>query len=68
MKIPAGWIKRLWDQQLGCCGICGRWLGLQGPNWHIDHKRPVSRGGRHEYQNLQIAHKICNLRSSNKIK
>jgi 5-methylcytosine-specific restriction endonuclease McrA len=36
--------------------------------FHVDHKRPVSRGGRHEYANLQLAHKRCNLTASNKLK
>jgi 5-methylcytosine-specific restriction endonuclease McrA len=65
-KIPAGWMKRLWVQQGGRCGICGLWLGWFGV--HVDHKRPVSKGGRHEYANLQLTHKRCNLLASNKIK
>jgi 5-methylcytosine-specific restriction endonuclease McrA len=61
-KIPAGWVRRLLLEQRGLCAICGRWLG---PKFHVDHKRAVSRGGRHEYNNLQLTHKICNLRKSN---
>lgn len=64
-KIPAGWVKALWTQQRGLCGICGRWLGSV---FHVDHKRPVSRGGVHEFANLQLTHRLCNLRCSNKLK
>lgn len=62
-KIPVGWIARLWAEQRGLCGICGRALS---PTFHVDHKVAVSRGGRHEYGNLQLTHKLCNLRKSNK--
>lgn len=64
-KIPAGWIQRLWREQCGRCGICGL---LMVGMFHVDHKRPVSRGGRHDYANLQLAHKRCNLSASNKLK
>ena len=32
--------------------------------FHIDHKRPVARGGQDELANLQVAHVKCNLRKS----
>lgn len=64
-KIPKGWIRRLMLEQRGRCGICGLTLD---PMFHVDHKRPISRGGRHEYGNLQLAHKRCNLTCSNKLK
>lgn len=66
-KIAAGWMRLLWNAQNGCCALCGRWLGLLGPNVHADHKRSISRGGKHELTNLQLTHKICNLRKSNKL-
>jgi hypothetical protein len=62
-KIAVGWIRRLWDSQRGCCAICGRPIFGR---FHVDHRRPVSRGGRHEYANLAIVHVLCNLRKSNK--
>jgi len=31
----------------------------------IEHKIPVSRGGTNQYENLGIAHKICNIRKHN---
>jgi 5-methylcytosine-specific restriction endonuclease McrA len=44
----------------GRCGICGG--DLEGPDFHIDHIVPVSRGGEHSYANTQLAHASCNVR------
>jgi 5-methylcytosine-specific restriction endonuclease McrA len=62
-KIPAGWVKRLWQAQRGLCALCRAWLG---PRFHVDHRIAVSRGGRHELGNLQLCCPRCNLRKSNK--
>lgn len=47
----------------GRCGICGRPAA-----WHrasLDHIVPLSHGGRHEYANVQLAHRLCNSRRRN---
>lgn len=41
----------------GLCGICGHKLGRK---WCIDHIIPLSKGGTHEYANVQPAHHECN--------
>jgi 5-methylcytosine-specific restriction endonuclease McrA len=64
-KMPAGWIRRLWQSQAGRCAIC--WGAIFG-RYHVDHKRPVSRGGQHVFENLQLTHPRCNLAKSNKLK
>ncbi len=46
------------------CGICG--LEIEG-KFHVDHKKPLSKGGLHAVDNLQLAHPVCNLRKHNKI-
>ncbi len=33
---------------------------------HLDHKIPISRGGKNEYENLAVACQKCNLRKYNK--
>jgi 5-methylcytosine-specific restriction endonuclease McrA len=33
---------------------------------HVDHRQPVSRGGMHARWNLQLTHKLCNLRKGAK--
>lgn len=45
------------------CAICGRRLGMA--NLHIDHRTPVSRGGKATYDNLQVLCRWCNLSKSN---
>lgn len=42
----------------GLCGICG--LAADPDDWHLDHVRPVSKGGEHSYANTQVSHPLCN--------
>ena len=68
-------IKRAWVEQVtfdtvyyrnnGVCGICGLpVLYDKSPDkiWAatIDHIIPLSRGGKHELPNCQLAHRLCN--------
>ena len=38
-----------------------------GPDWHIDHINPLSKGGKHHPDNLQIIPKAENLKKYNKL-
>lgn len=49
------------------CRLCSQPLGPYADHLHIDHINPVSNGGTNEKHNLQVVHKICNLRKSNKV-
>lgn len=42
------------------CGICGKIVTRA--NWSLDHIIPLSRGGSHTYQNVTLAHRLCNIR------
>ena len=42
------------------CMYCG--TELNGSNWEIDHKFPVSRGGSNDRRNLQALCRLCNRR------
>ena len=42
------------------CYLCGEPIIFGDDN--IEHKIPVSRGGTNSYDNLDIAHKACNLK------
>ncbi|WP_333050352.1 MULTISPECIES: group II intron maturase-specific domain-containing protein [unclassified Microcoleus] len=48
----------LMKSQRGKCNHCGLIFGVED-KWEIDHKIPRSKGGRDEYNNLQLLHKHC---------
>ena len=54
----------VWKRDKGLCGICGR--DVKG-KWHLDHIIPISKGGLHSYNNVQVSHPRCNLQKGNKI-
>lgn len=55
-------IDRLLVEQGNICPLCHRGLfgGLFPEPFHIDHKIPVARGGKHVRENLQVTHGKCN--------
>lgn len=55
-------IKRLWFLQKGNCTWC---LQSLGDDQHVDHKKPLSKGGTNDPKNLQLLHAKCNLSKSN---
>jgi 5-methylcytosine-specific restriction endonuclease McrA len=63
-------VAQIADRDGHTCGICGGPVdmhvpGLFGPS--IDHVVPVSRGGSNEADNLQLAHRICNIRKRDRL-
>lgn len=42
----------------GMCGICKEFIVGE---FHVDHIKPLSKGGLHAYINCQPAHPTCNL-------
>lgn len=65
-------LDRLYNRDDGICGICGEkcdWSDHQyrgryfiaGKNYpSIDHIIPLSKGGKHSWENVQLAHFSCN--------
>ncbi|MGL4617357.1 MAG: HNH endonuclease [Mycoplasmoidaceae bacterium] len=57
--------KDKFDKQKGACAICGKKFeninDLQG-----DHIKPITKGGKTEFDNLQMLCKTCNTRKGNK--
>lgn len=48
--------------------VCGLCEGEVDPaDVHIDHIHPWSLGGRHELDNLQVAHSSCNVRKGARV-
>ena len=50
--------REIFRRDLGLCGICGEWV--QPRHVSIDHKVPLSKGGTHTRDNVQLAHLKCN--------
>lgn len=58
-------LKRLYKRDQGICAICGEEVDMMcDPNSNeygsIDHIIPLAKGGTHTWDNVQLAHRICN--------
>lgn len=65
-------LKKLYKRDNGRCSLCGgicNWNDyiIKDNNFiagdyypSIDHIKPISKGGLHEWNNIQLAHRICN--------
>lgn len=61
-------LKKVIARDNGICRICGKPVDVLdrtgnriGNNYPtIDHIKPISKGGAHTWQNVQLAHMICN--------
>lgn len=53
----------VFDRDRGICGVCGNEVEA---DFDIDHVVPLTRGGRHEYANVQLAHRGCNASKGNR--
>jgi 5-methylcytosine-specific restriction endonuclease McrA len=49
----------------GICHICQS--TVDPDNWHLDHLIPISKNGKHEYNNVAVSHPECNLRKGDSI-
>ena len=71
-------LESLYRRDNGICHICGKPCNYEdytvdgdvfiAGNWYpsIDHVVPVSKGGRHSWDNVKLAHRLCNSVKSNK--
>ena len=59
-RLPAESILALEKRQNGRCALCGALL-IRRVSPHVDHIRPVARGGSSELENLQLLCETCNL-------
>lgn len=73
-------LETLYNKSNGTCALCGgicNWgdhvirddgtfvVGASYPS--IDHIKPISKGGLHEWNNVQLAHFACNSKKSDKV-
>ncbi len=55
------------DPRVVALYFIAKWLRQQGDDVHVDHIIPVSKGGGHTYENLQILPAVENLRKGAKL-
>lgn len=70
--------ESVYDRSDGSCALCGGrvsdpsvWFGWDGKTWMplaptVDHIVPLARGGTHTWDNVQLAHALCNSRKSDR--
>ena len=63
-KLSVNIIDLLMERQNGLCACCAADLMVTG--YHVDHIRPISRGGLNMDFNVQLLTPDCNLRKSDK--
>ncbi len=51
--------EELYERDNGVCHICEKFVDKD--DVHVDHIKPLSRGGTHEPSNVAISHSKCNL-------
>ena len=71
-------LEKLYNRDNGICAICGGRCNYENYIFKdttfiagntypsIDHIKPLSKGGSHTWDNIQLAHKQCNSIKSNK--
>lgn len=65
-------LDKLFDRDGGICWLCGKACDIEAdPNSNnypsIDHIVPISLGGKDEWQNIKLAHRICNSLRGNAV-
>lgn len=53
-------LQAVFDRDGGRCGICGEMVGDE--ELEFDHVISLRDGGGHTFDNLQVAHRLCNRR------
>ncbi len=65
VNLKASARNSLFERDGGKCAYCKGQLLYEEP-WHIDHIKPVSRGGTNDLTNLVLSCIRCNLEKSDK--
>lgn len=62
----------IYERDIWLCGLCmtpvdpeSAWPDPMSPS--LDHILPLSRGGTHTYENVQLAHLTCNVSKGNRV-
>lgn len=57
-------IGELYERDKGICSLCD--LTCTREQAEIEHSTPISRGGTHTWDNVKLAHGLCNRKKGNK--
>ena len=57
-------VVNLYQAQRGLCVLCG--VDLRMTRYHVDHIKPIAKGGRNTKENLQLLCPRCNLKKGAK--
>jgi 5-methylcytosine-specific restriction endonuclease McrA len=63
-RLPKGTVKSIGDKQQWLCVYCKCDVSQK---YHVDHIIPLSKGGKHKPENIQVLCPSCNVRKSNKL-
>jgi 5-methylcytosine-specific restriction endonuclease McrA len=62
----------IYERDIWLCGLCSTpvdpdctWPDPMSPS--LDHIKPLSLGGTHTYENVQLAHLVCNVSKGNRV-
>jgi 5-methylcytosine-specific restriction endonuclease McrA len=63
LRINAGPVEEfsrgeIWDRDKGICHVCS--TACDSRRWHLDHIKPLAKGGSHVRSNVAVAHPFCN--------
>jgi len=58
-------LVKVFEISFGVCQLCQSWVVPKEAS--MDHRHPLSKGGTHTWDNVQLVHLICNLRKGAKI-
>jgi 5-methylcytosine-specific restriction endonuclease McrA len=62
LKRIAAWSKTWCTAKSVACHWCGK--KFRGRDCHADHRIPLSKGGKHDVENLVVSCKSCNLKKN----
>lgn len=64
-------LKKVYERDRGICQLCGKHINFSCDKCAdeyptIDHIKPLSKGGNHTWENVQLACRLCNITKGNK--
>jgi 5-methylcytosine-specific restriction endonuclease McrA len=58
-------MSKIRERDRETCHLCGRWVSVHEQSF--DHIVPLSKGGEHTYDNIKLAHQLCNSKKGDRL-